>query len=116
MHAPREAIHGKAVNIGANPENYQVRDVAESVRALLPDARITYTGEVGADPRDYRVKFDLLNSLLPEFKLQYTLRHGLEELHEKMVAHDFGASDFEGDQFVRLRCLKKRMNLLKEYA
>jgi nucleoside-diphosphate-sugar epimerase len=110
--APRDAIHGKAINVGDNAENFQVRDVGDQVQRLMPSARITYTGEVGADPRNYRVKFDLLNRLLPDFKLQYTLASGMEELHRKMVEHGFGKAEFEGEQFVRMRTLKHRMHLL----
>jgi nucleoside-diphosphate-sugar epimerase len=110
--APRAAIHNRAVNVGANGENYQVRDVGNEVQRLVPSAKIAYTGEVGADPRNYRVKFDLLGRLLPEFRLQYSLATGMEELHRKMRDHGFSRKDFEGDQFVRLRTLKKRMALL----
>jgi nucleoside-diphosphate-sugar epimerase len=110
--APREAIHDRAVNVGANAENYQVRDVGDQVQRLMPSAKIVYTGEVGADPRNYRVKFDLLERLLPGFKLQYDLASGMEELYRKMVEHGFSKKDFEGDQFVRLRALKKRLHLL----
>ena len=110
--APRTAVHNKAINIGANTENYQVRDVGDQVQRLIPSARINYTGEVGADPRNYRVKFDLLNRLLPDFRLQYNLATGMEELHRKMIEHGFGKKDFEGDQFVRLRTLKNRFHLL----
>jgi nucleoside-diphosphate-sugar epimerase len=112
--APRAAIHDRAVNVGANSENYQVRDVGDQVQRLMPTAKIVYTGEVGADPRNYRVKFGLLNQLLPDFKLQYDLATGMEELHRKMVEHGFSKRDFEGDQFVRLRALKSRFHLLGE--
>jgi hypothetical protein len=98
--------------VGANSENYQVRDVGNQVQRLMPSARIAYTGEVGADPRNYRVRFDLLGQLLPDFRLQYDLASGMEELHRKMVDHGFSKADFEGDQFVRLRTLKKRFSLL----
>jgi hypothetical protein len=54
----------------------------------------------------------LLSRLLPDFKLQYRLETGMEELHRKMVEHDFGKADFEGDRFVRLRTLKSRFHLL----
>ena len=110
--APKTAVHNKAINIGANTENYQVRDVGNQVQRLIPSAKIAYTGEVGADPRNYRVKFDLLYQLLPDFKLQYNLATGMEELHRKMVEHGFGKKDFEGDQFVRLRTLKNRFHQL----
>jgi hypothetical protein len=78
----------------------------------MPSARVVYTGEVGADPRNYRVRFDLLGELLPDFKLQYDLASGMEELYRKMVEHRFSKADFEGDRFVRLRTLKSRMHLL----
>jgi nucleoside-diphosphate-sugar epimerase len=110
--APRAAVHNMAINIGANTENYQVRDVGDQVQRLVPSAKINYTGEVGADPRNYRVKFDLLYRLLPAFRLQYNLATGMEELHRKLVEHGFGKRDFEGDQFVRLRTLKNRFHLL----
>ncbi|MFO0907081.1 MAG: SDR family oxidoreductase [Isosphaeraceae bacterium] len=110
--APRDAIHNKAINVGANTQNYQVRDVGDQVQRLIPSARVIYTGEVGADPRNYRVKFDMLNQLLPDFQLQYDLVSGMEELHRKMVEHGFTKADFEGDQFVRLRTLKHRYQLV----
>lgn len=110
--APREVIHNQAVNIGGDAENYQVKDVGDMVQALIPSATVAYTGEVGEDPRNYRVNFAKLGKLLPNFKLEYTLKSGMEELHHKMVAHDFSKIDFESDQFVRLRTLSKRLEQL----
>ena len=116
MNAPKEKIHNRAINVGGNAENYQVRDIADRVKKLIPSAKITYTGEVGADPRNYRVKFDLLNKLLPNFKLQYNLATGMEELHRKLVDHGFSNKDWTSDQFVRLRTLKGRLDRLKHVA
>lgn len=110
--APREKIHNVAVNIGGNEENYQVKDVADLVNKFLPDAGIVFTGEVGEDPRNYRVKFDYLNSLFPDFKLEYTLEKGMEELYQKFLDMKFCLDDFEGDKYIRLRTLKHRMSLL----
>ncbi|MCA9259753.1 MAG: NAD(P)-dependent oxidoreductase [Planctomycetales bacterium] len=112
--APRETVHNQAINIGGNSENYQVKDVGDLVEKFVPSATVAYTGEVGEDPRNYRVCFNKLNSLLPDFQLEYTLEKGMEELHRKMVEHKFGKEDFEGPQFVRLRTLSGRMNLLEE--
>ena len=96
---------GVAVNVGANDENYRVRDVAALVQELVPDARIEFTGEAGNDPRSYRVSFDLLSRLVPSFRLEYTLRRGMAELHERLREHEFSRDDWEGDRFVRLRRL-----------
>lgn len=111
--APRETIHNRIVNIGGNAENYQVKDVGDLVQKLEPDADIVFTGEVGNDPRNYRVKFDLLNSLLPDFRLEYTLENGMVELHRKYKEHNFNKADFDGDQFVRLRTLQNRLGLIQ---
>ncbi len=112
MEAPRELVHDKAVNVGGNRENYQVRDIGDQVQRLIPAAKVAYTGEVGDDPRNYRVRFDLLNALLPDFRLDYSVPTGMEELHRKLVDHGFGLDDWSGPQFVRLRTLRTRLGLL----
>ncbi len=112
LDAPKEAIHAQSVNIGGNQENYQVKDVAVEVKRLVPNASLTFTGETGPDPRNYKVNFDKLNKLLPEFTLAYNLRSGLEELLKAYQRFGFGASDFEGPKFVRLRQLQQTLHLL----
>jgi nucleoside-diphosphate-sugar epimerase len=112
LHAPVEKVHNKAINIGANEENYQVKDVAEKVQQLVPDAKIVFTGEVGNDPRDYRVNFDLLNRLLPDFELEYSLDTGMEDLYRQLKKMHFGLADFDGERFVRLKLLQKHLSLI----
>ncbi len=112
MNAPRAAVAGLALNVGANEENHRVRDVADQVKRLIPQASVVYTGEVGNDPRNYRVAFNRLNAALPDFKLEYSLASGMDELHRKMREFGFGKTHFEGDQFVRIRTLRKRLNLI----
>lgn len=116
MEAPRDQIHNMAINVGGNSENYQVRDVGDMVRRLVPGATVAYTGEVGADPRNYRVKFDLLRARLPNFRLEYNLESGMEELHRKLRDRGFSIDDWNSDQFVRLRTLKGRLGLLERAA
>jgi nucleoside-diphosphate-sugar epimerase len=111
--AEREKVHNQIFNIGGNTENYQVKDVADLVKKLVPEADIVFTGEVGEDPRNYRVKFDKVNRLVPGFKLEYDLKKGMEELFEQYKAHNFDKADFDGEQFVRLRTLKNRLNLIQ---
>lgn len=110
LHAAPKSIQNRPINVGANAENFQVRQVGDYVKALVPQASVVYTGEVGNDPRNYRVSFDLLNSLLPTFKLSYTLESGMAELHRKMVDKKFSLADFEGDRYVRLRTLRQCLN------
>jgi nucleoside-diphosphate-sugar epimerase len=108
--APRDRVHNQVINVGGNVENYQVRDVADRVQELVPRANVVYTGEVGSDPRDYRVNFDRLRQLLPDFRLEFDLRSGLHKLHERLVRSNFDRAAFEGDRFVRLRTIRKRLD------
>jgi nucleoside-diphosphate-sugar epimerase len=112
LEAPISVIHNQVVNIGGNDENYQVKDVANLVNKFVPDANIVFTGQVGEDPRNYRVNFNKLNALLPNFKLEYTLEKGMQELFAAYKRHNFSQKDFQGDQFVRLRTLKNKINLI----
>lgn len=114
--APKDRVHNLAVNIGANSENYQVKDIADMVKKLIPEANVVFTGEVGADPRSYRVNFDLLEKTLPDFRLEYTVWKGMQELHQQFVAHHFSADDFKGDKYFRLRAIKKNFQQLLSTA
>jgi hypothetical protein len=40
------------------------------------------------------------------------LKKGLKELFDKFKQHKFSEADFDGDKFVRLRTLRKRLQLL----
>lgn len=112
LHTPWQKVHNKAINIGANEENYQVKDVADKVQQLVPQAKIVFTGEVGNDPRDYKVNFNLLNKLLPDFKLEYTLDSGMEDLYHRLKKMNFGPGDFDGERFIRLKLLQKHLSLI----
>ncbi len=112
MKMPKRKIHNIAVNIGSNEENYQVIDIAEEIKRLIPDAKIVFTGEIGHDPRNYRVRFNLLKELIPHFRLRYTLGTGMEELYKKFREHKFSLQDFEGERYIRLKMLKKNWSLL----
>src|ERR1700730_18610868 len=101
LEAPCEVIHNQAVNVGGDAENYQVRDIVAIVQSLVPGTHIVYTGEVGKDPRDYRVDFAKLGRLLPDFRLEYTLAAGMEELLARYRAHGLSTRDFDCEQFVR---------------
>ncbi|TFE66968.1 NAD-dependent epimerase/dehydratase family protein [Methylacidiphilum caldifontis] len=109
IQAPREVVHNQPINIGSNEDNYQVRQIVDKVKSLVPEAEVVYTGEVGADPRNYRVSFNKLSKLLPDFKLEYSLESGLEELYRIMREKKFSKEDFQSDKFVRLRRLKQKL-------
>lgn len=114
--APAGCGHNRAVNIGASAENYQVRDIARIVHDIVPGANVSFGPGGSPDPRDYRVDFSLLETLLPGFVVEHTVRTGAVELHDRLVGSAFGRDDFEGPRYVRLRALRDRLGLLEQAA
>lgn len=111
--APRDRIHNQVVNVGDNGDNYRVRDVADGVQKLVPAANIVYTGEAGSDSRDYRVNFDRLRQLLPDFRTEFNLTSGLQHLYDSLIRNGFDRAAFDGDRFVRLRSIGRRLDMLQ---
>lgn len=107
MDAPRDDLHCQALNVGANDNNYRVSDMVEEVKKIYPRARVAFTGEVGHDPRNYRVSFEKLGRLLPDFRLEQSLASGVADLHRKLTARRFSRSDLDGARFVRMRKLSQ---------
>jgi nucleoside-diphosphate-sugar epimerase len=101
-----------AVNTGANKENYQVKDVADKVKKYVKDSEVVFTGEVGEDPRNYRVNFDYLKKVAPDFELSYSLDSGMEELYKHLADKKFSLDDFNSSKFVRLKTLQKRLDII----
>jgi nucleoside-diphosphate-sugar epimerase len=101
LEAPREVVHNCAFNVGRDEDVVQIRDIATQVSAVL-DVPVTFAADAGPDTRDYRVDFSRIRRLLPEFKPEWTVASGIDELVRDMHDHGLTAEDFEGPRFVRL--------------
>ncbi|MBM7330408.1 SDR family oxidoreductase, partial [Agrobacterium sp. S2] len=66
LDAPRESVHGQVLNVGADANNYTVREIAETVGAEFPGCEVSF-GEPSADNRSYRVSFAKIHEVLPGF-------------------------------------------------
>ena len=62
LEAPREIVHDQAFNVGATRQNFQVREIAETVTRAVPGSRVVYAEGGGPDIRNYRVDFSKLES------------------------------------------------------
>ena len=107
--APREAVHGRAFNIGRDDANYQVRDIAEAVKRAFPAARLEITGETGGDSRSYKVNFGAALGELPGFKPEWTLERGVEEVAKFLRDGGLGGEAFDSRRFIRLTALRAAM-------
>lgn len=81
LSAPKDAIHNEAFNVGQTKENYRIREVAELVAQVVPNCELSFAAGASADLRNYRVDFTKIETKLPGFKAEWSLRQGIEELY-----------------------------------
>jgi nucleoside-diphosphate-sugar epimerase len=106
LDAPRESIHNEAFNVGRNSENYQIRDVAEIVKDVVPDCEIAFTPGASADIRNYRVDFSKIARQVPGFAPSWTVRAGVEELYRAYTEAGLDEDDWTGWRFYRLPTIR----------
>lgn len=106
LSAPRETIHNQAFNVGANGENYQVRELAEIVRATVPECTVEYAEGAGPDPRSYRVDFGKLTRTFPDLRPQWNASFGAKDLYAALQEANVTLADFQGRKYIRLSQVK----------
>jgi nucleoside-diphosphate-sugar epimerase len=104
--APAKLIHNQAFNIGANSENYRVRELAEVVRDTFSGCVVEYAADAGPDPRSYRADFGKLARTFPGFRARWTAADGCREFLSAFRTVGLTTSAFQGDKYTRLARLK----------
>ena len=105
LQAPRELVHNQAFNVGRTEENYQIRDIAAMVEEIVPGSRVKYAEGGGPDLRCYRVNCDKIARILPEFRPQWTVRRGIEQLFKAYKEHELTTAEFTGTRYIRIKHL-----------
>lgn len=106
LNAPQETVHNLAVNVGSNEENYQMRELAQFVKETVPNCEIDYVEDAGPDERSYRVNFDKIHRVFPEFKTKWTAKKGVEECYQSYLKHGLNKDDYEGIKYKRIAHIK----------
>jgi nucleoside-diphosphate-sugar epimerase len=78
LQAPIEVVGGEAFNVGSDPQNHTLGDMAELIRRQVPDAKIV-SDETFVDRRNYRVRFDKIRTRLG-FEPDWTLNRGIAQM------------------------------------
>ncbi len=107
LEAPREAIHNQAFNVGRNEDNLRVREIADMVKATVPNCTIRYAEGGGPDPRCYRVDCTKIARALPAFRPQWSVRKGVDELYAAYRLNRLTSEQFLGNKSLRLKKIKK---------
>ncbi|WP_435011905.1 NAD-dependent epimerase/dehydratase family protein (plasmid) [Tundrisphaera lichenicola] len=107
LHAPRELVHDQAFNVGRTEENYRISEVADLVRLVVPGSEIAYAEGGGPDARCYRVDCGKIARTLHEYQPRWTVRQGVEQLHEAYRRYGLTASDLSGTNYLRINRITK---------
>jgi nucleoside-diphosphate-sugar epimerase len=100
-----------AVNAGCNEANFQVGELAETVRKVLPEVTVSINPDAPPDKRSYRVDFSKYQVLAPNHQPGVPLKQSVEELVQGLAAMNFSDSKFRESQFIRLRVLNNLLQL-----
>lgn len=101
LRAPRERIHDQAFNVGMSAENYQIRDLATMVADVVPGSRVVYAEGGGPDPRSYRVSCEKIVEALPDFRPEWNVRRGIEQLYQSFRQLGLTREAFLGTRYLR---------------
>ena len=105
LRADAAAVNGQIFNVGADSENYRIREIAEIIASVIPGCEVT-VGKNAGDTRSYRVSFEKIKNGLPGFKAEWTARRGAEQLYELFRRIEMSPETYQFRAFTRLKQLR----------
>lgn len=108
MTAPRQAVAGKAFNVVATAENYQIRDLAGIVADAVPGCAVEFAPDASPDIRNYRVRGDRFSEAVG-FEAEWDARRGAAELAAAFAATGLTLDEVEGPRFQRVARIRQRL-------
>lgn len=96
-----------AINVGRNECNYQVKDLARAVAALIPGTEVSINADAPPDRRSYQVDFGLYRRMAPDHLPVVGLDESILGLKEGLQAAGFSDARFRESQLVRLKVLSQ---------
>lgn len=94
-----------ALNVGSDPWNYQVRDLAFAVAELIPGVGVEINRNAQPDKRSYLVNFGLFKELAPGYQPEVSLKDTINELVAGLESIHFRDANYRGSNFIRLKML-----------
>ncbi len=104
--APADAIRGQAYNVGSNDQNYRVIEIARIVADSFPGCELE-VGQPSADNRSYRVNFDKIQRVLPEFQCEWTAEKGARQMRQVFERIAMTPEEFLAEPYTRLKMLMR---------
>ncbi|MDB0021075.1 SDR family oxidoreductase [Candidatus Pseudothioglobus singularis] len=107
------------LNVGQNEDNFKVIDIAKIIHSSVDKSELTFlSGSIdnegndlvkdrkiqdGVDKRSYKVSFDRIHSILPNFNCSWTVEKGIKNLLNELVKVGLDHDTFNKREFYRLQ-------------
>ena len=91
LEAPTEKVRCQVFNAGGEANNFTKQGIVNLILKHTKNAKVRYQ-EHGADPRNYRVDFTKVRTVL-NFEPKYTVESGILELLDAINQHIFDQAD-----------------------
>lgn len=112
LFAERQAVSGRAFNVGIKDGNYTVRELADAAARSVPGARVVSAPTPSTDERTYRVSFArILSELAPLYSPTWDLDRGGKELFDGWTAAGLTNEQAFGPTCIRLERLRELQGL-----
>jgi nucleoside-diphosphate-sugar epimerase len=105
LKAPTTVIEGQILNVGADDQNYRIRDIANIIADVFPDCRTSF-GSPSTDNRSYRVSFAKIRRLLPDYSCAFSADRGARQLRGLFERISMTPNIFRASPFTRLSELR----------
>jgi nucleoside-diphosphate-sugar epimerase len=109
LNAPKDKVFNQAFNVGRTEHNYRIREIAEIVADVVPGCKIEFAPGASPDKRSYRVSFEKIARVLPEFRPRWDARGGAVQVYEALRSSGLTLEEFEGPRYQRIGHIKKLM-------
>ncbi|NPD46748.1 NAD(P)-dependent oxidoreductase [Lentimicrobium sp. S6] len=82
INAPKENVNFEVFNAGGDINNFTKKMIVNEILSHIPEGDVKF-GKQGSDPRNYKVNFNKVKSVL-NFEPEFTVQHGIKELIEAL--------------------------------
>jgi len=98
---PSKLIHNQAFNVAPLDNNVQIKQIAESVQAIIPNTKVSINQNASPDERTYRVNADKLLNL--GWQPKHPVTFGIQELHQAYLKHHHTATQMKHPVYFTLK-------------
>lgn len=106
LEAPLYAVKGQIFNVGSDDQNYQIAQLGDIIKELIPDVEVIRQGE-DVDKRNYRVSFAKIRRHLG-FIPRHTVVDGILEI--KAAIEDGRIRDYRDARYSNYKTLSEKSN------